>query len=230
MVPWYLQMSPCSVRAVQRVLSRRAPDLDAVCASYAGVQAHPVVLKSRLWPAIFALEGDQGAKAVLSTAAVRDVDCDDVGSPRTWTRSRTSPRWRGSSTADQAHSPVRLDVAASLTWCLSSSQQRSRMICSSASSGSACSEQVSRRSVSCSENRHVRRAPSAVRRMQLNAAERLRDDHEADPALAVHEPVGAGGGVFLSGLLDQRIIMGSSLRDRRSAPRRGSSCGRRRAA
>ena len=57
----------------------------------------------------------------------------------------------------------------SLTWCLSSLRQTaSRMICSSSSS-LAPARSGPRRSVSLSENRQVRRRPSAVRRMRLQS-------------------------------------------------------------
>ena len=60
----------------------------------------------------------------------------------------------------------------SLTWCLSSLRHTaSRMICSTSASLAPPRSGV-RRSVSLSENRHVRSRPSAVRRMRLQSPQK----------------------------------------------------------
>ena len=93
------------------------------------------------------------------------------------------------------------------TWCLSSLRHTAaRMICSSSSS-SAPSRSGPRRSVSLSENRQVRRRPSAVSRTRLQSAQNGSETGLMNPirALPVGEPVDAGGGAGLARLGLERI-------------------------
>ena len=70
-----------SAEAVRRVVASREAGTQAVRATYAGVPGHPVVLERALFGEVAALEGDVGARAILESASVREVACDDVGDP-----------------------------------------------------------------------------------------------------------------------------------------------------
>lgn len=70
-----------SPAAVERVVSARTPEADAVRATYGGVGGHPVVLERALLPRVAALSGDAGARSVLAQASVIDVPCDGLGRP-----------------------------------------------------------------------------------------------------------------------------------------------------
>jgi CTP:molybdopterin cytidylyltransferase MocA len=51
-------------------------------ATYGGVRASPVVLGRSLWPEARALDGDEGAWALMRTHPVVEVECDGTGDPR----------------------------------------------------------------------------------------------------------------------------------------------------
>ena len=107
----------------------------------------------------------------------------------------------------------------SLTWCLSSLRHTaSRMICSSSSS-SAPARSGPRRSVSLSENRHVRSRPSAVRRMRLQSPQNGSETGLMKPmrAAAVGEAVDARGGVTARAA---RAPAATLRRSPRGSPRR----------
>jgi CTP:molybdopterin cytidylyltransferase MocA len=71
-----------SPAAVARVVGARAPErLDAVRATYAGVPAHPTLLESSTFTAVGALDGDAGARELLSAVRVETVACDGLGRP-----------------------------------------------------------------------------------------------------------------------------------------------------
>jgi CTP:molybdopterin cytidylyltransferase MocA len=55
--------------------------LDAVRATYAGVPAHPTLLESSTFTAVGALDGDAGARELLSAVRVETVACDGLGRP-----------------------------------------------------------------------------------------------------------------------------------------------------
>ena len=65
--------------AVARVLAARAPDANAVRATYGGAPGHPVVLERSLFPQIATLSGDAGARELLARVRVREVECEDLG-------------------------------------------------------------------------------------------------------------------------------------------------------
>jgi CTP:molybdopterin cytidylyltransferase MocA len=67
-------------RAIDRVLAARDGASVAVRASYDGRPGHPVVLERDLFEAVARLRGDQGARSLLSGAAVALVPCDGLGS------------------------------------------------------------------------------------------------------------------------------------------------------
>jgi CTP:molybdopterin cytidylyltransferase MocA len=69
-------------RAIDRVTAARDGVSAAVRASYGGRPGHPVLLERSLFAAVGALRGDQGARSLLSGAAVRVVGCDGLGSDR----------------------------------------------------------------------------------------------------------------------------------------------------
>ena len=50
-------------------------------ATYAGQRANPVLLDRSLWPAAAQLRGDVGARALMATSDVVEVDCTGTGDP-----------------------------------------------------------------------------------------------------------------------------------------------------
>jgi molybdenum cofactor cytidylyltransferase len=67
-------------RAIDRVAQSRDGTSVAVRASYGGRPGHPVLLERSVFERVAALRGDQGARSLLSGAAVRIVPCDGLGS------------------------------------------------------------------------------------------------------------------------------------------------------
>lgn len=70
-----------SPRAIAAVLDARGEGAVAVRATYGGAPAHPVVIERELFAAVGAVQGDEGARGLLTGAAVRDVACDGLGRP-----------------------------------------------------------------------------------------------------------------------------------------------------
>lgn len=68
-----------SAAAAERVLAARDPAADAVRATYSGKPGHPVLLERTLFGELARLEGDVGARDVLTRARVLDVPCDGLG-------------------------------------------------------------------------------------------------------------------------------------------------------
>jgi molybdenum cofactor cytidylyltransferase/nicotine blue oxidoreductase len=50
-------------------------------ATYGGVRANPVLVGRSLWPEARALDGDEGARALMRTHPVVEVGCDGTGDP-----------------------------------------------------------------------------------------------------------------------------------------------------
>jgi CTP:molybdopterin cytidylyltransferase MocA len=50
-------------------------------ATYGGARANPVLLGRSLWPEARTLEGDEGARALMRTHPVVEVECDGTGDP-----------------------------------------------------------------------------------------------------------------------------------------------------
>jgi CTP:molybdopterin cytidylyltransferase MocA len=50
-------------------------------ATYGGVRANPVLIARDLWPDALALRGDEGARQLMRSHPVVEVDCSDVGDP-----------------------------------------------------------------------------------------------------------------------------------------------------
>ena len=67
-------------RAIDRIVGARDAGSLAVRASYGGRPGHPVLLEHALLKGVAALQGDAGARSLLSGAAVKVVACDDLGS------------------------------------------------------------------------------------------------------------------------------------------------------
>jgi CTP:molybdopterin cytidylyltransferase MocA len=67
-------------RAIDRVTGARDRRAAAVRATYAGRPGHPVLLERSLFSAVGNLRGDEGARSLLSGAAVTLVACDGLGS------------------------------------------------------------------------------------------------------------------------------------------------------
>jgi molybdenum cofactor cytidylyltransferase len=70
--------------AIARVLDARGgPDgsSGAVRGSYEGVPGHPALLEGRLFDALLAVRGDEGARGVFKSANTHLVPCDDVAVP-----------------------------------------------------------------------------------------------------------------------------------------------------
>jgi CTP:molybdopterin cytidylyltransferase MocA len=67
-------------RAIDRVVDARDGVSVAIRASYGGRAGHPVILERELFDAVASLHGDEGARGLLSGAAVKLVACDGLGS------------------------------------------------------------------------------------------------------------------------------------------------------
>lgn len=50
-------------------------------AAYAGVRANPVLIGRDLWPQARELQGDEGARRLMQTHPVVEVECGDTGDP-----------------------------------------------------------------------------------------------------------------------------------------------------
>ena len=67
-------------RAIDRVVDARDGISLAVRATYNRRPGHPVLLERELFEAVASLHGDEGARGLLSGAAVKLVACDGLGS------------------------------------------------------------------------------------------------------------------------------------------------------
>ena len=70
-----------AARAIAAMVAARGGGAQAVRATYDGTPGHPVLIERELFPALRALSGDVGARAVLRGAAVTGVPCDGLGDP-----------------------------------------------------------------------------------------------------------------------------------------------------
>jgi CTP:molybdopterin cytidylyltransferase MocA len=66
-------------RAIDRVVNARDGVSAAVRAAYGGRPGHPVLIEHELFERVAGLEGDEGARRLLSGVAVALVDCDGLG-------------------------------------------------------------------------------------------------------------------------------------------------------
>lgn len=67
--------------AYRRLAAAYDPATPLVVATYGGRRGNPVLLGRPLWPRVGALRGDVGARALMDTVTVREVDCTDTGRP-----------------------------------------------------------------------------------------------------------------------------------------------------
>jgi len=65
----------------RRLAAAHAEGAELAVATYRGVRGNPVLLARTLWPAARTLTGDVGARALMTTHAVVEVDCTDTGVP-----------------------------------------------------------------------------------------------------------------------------------------------------
>ncbi|OZI58810.1 nucleotidyltransferase family protein [Bordetella genomosp. 1] len=71
-MPW---IAPATLHAV----ADADPALEIVAPAYAGRRGHPVRFARALWPALAALSGDQGARALLQRHGVHEIAVHDAG-------------------------------------------------------------------------------------------------------------------------------------------------------
>ena len=67
--------------AYRRLAASYDPATPLVVATYGGRRRNPVLLGRALWPEVARLKGDVGARALMDSVAVREVDCTDTGRP-----------------------------------------------------------------------------------------------------------------------------------------------------
>lgn len=67
--------------AYRRLAAAHARGARLAVATYAGERGNPVLLDRSLWPAAGALRGDVGARALMATYEVTEVDCTGTGDP-----------------------------------------------------------------------------------------------------------------------------------------------------
>jgi molybdenum cofactor cytidylyltransferase len=67
--------------AYRRLAAAYDPATPLVVATYGGRRANPVLLGRPIWSEVARLMGDVGARALMETVAVREVDCTGTGRP-----------------------------------------------------------------------------------------------------------------------------------------------------
>jgi CTP:molybdopterin cytidylyltransferase MocA len=67
--------------AYRRLTRAHAQGARLAVATYGGQRANPVLLDRSLWPAAAQLRGDVGARALMATSDVVEVDCTGTGDP-----------------------------------------------------------------------------------------------------------------------------------------------------
>jgi CTP:molybdopterin cytidylyltransferase MocA len=65
--------------AYRRLATAHAAGAQLAVATYDGVRQNPVLVARELWEAARGLQGDVGARALMDTHAVTEVDCTDTG-------------------------------------------------------------------------------------------------------------------------------------------------------
>lgn len=65
----------------RRLAAAHADGALLAVATYRGQRGNPVLLARSLWPAASALRGDSGARQLMDTQPVTEVDCTDTGAP-----------------------------------------------------------------------------------------------------------------------------------------------------
>jgi molybdenum cofactor cytidylyltransferase len=69
------------VDAYRRLTAAHEAGARLAVATYSGQRANPVLLDRSLWPAARRLRGDVGARALMGTHDVTEVDCTGTGDP-----------------------------------------------------------------------------------------------------------------------------------------------------
>lgn len=67
--------------AYRRLVAAHAAGARLAVATYSGARGNPVLLDRSLWPAARALSGDVGARALMTSHDVTEVDCTGTGDP-----------------------------------------------------------------------------------------------------------------------------------------------------
>jgi molybdenum cofactor cytidylyltransferase len=67
--------------AYRRLVDAHQHGATLAVATYGGQRANPVLLERSLWPEARTLRGDTGARALMSTHTVTEVDCSGTGDP-----------------------------------------------------------------------------------------------------------------------------------------------------
>lgn len=67
--------------AYRRLAAEYASGANLAVACYSGVRQNPVLIGRDHWPAARALRGDTGARALMDSVPVVDVNCDGTGRP-----------------------------------------------------------------------------------------------------------------------------------------------------
>jgi molybdenum cofactor cytidylyltransferase len=67
--------------AYRRLIDAHDHGATLAVATYHGQRANPVLLDRSLWPEARTLRGDTGARALMGTHPVTEVDCDGTGEP-----------------------------------------------------------------------------------------------------------------------------------------------------
>jgi molybdenum cofactor cytidylyltransferase len=67
--------------AYRRLAAAYDPATPLVVATYGGRRGNPVLLGRPIWRRVAGLKGDIGARALMDSVAVREVDCTDTGRP-----------------------------------------------------------------------------------------------------------------------------------------------------
>lgn len=68
--------------AYRRLAAAHGAGARLAVAVYDGVRGNPALLDREIWPAARQLEGDVGARALMTSGDVVEVDCTDTGDPR----------------------------------------------------------------------------------------------------------------------------------------------------
>ncbi|HEY5165814.1 MAG TPA: nucleotidyltransferase family protein [Acidimicrobiia bacterium] len=67
--------------AYRRLVDAHQHGATLAVATYTGQRANPVLLDRSLWPEARTLHGDTGARALMSTHTITEVDCTGTGDP-----------------------------------------------------------------------------------------------------------------------------------------------------
>ena len=69
------------VEAYRRLIAAGEEGAEIAVATYGGVRQNPVLLARSVWDEARSLTGDEGARRLMRTRAVVEVDCTGTGDP-----------------------------------------------------------------------------------------------------------------------------------------------------